>query len=176
MKICPRCQYARKESDIAPDSECPSCGVAYAKSSGIFQASDRSRKTRVTAIARSEDVSVFFTKFILILLALALLVGGYHRWSKKREAALSGKSIPCKIGQPEVMLYSTTDCGYCRLVKKFMYDHRICYTEKVTDLDGQALVEYHQMKGLGVPLLIIGEQRLDGFNQEWMEEQLKPWL
>lgn len=29
--ICPKCRYERKASDDAPDWQCPSCGVAYAK-------------------------------------------------------------------------------------------------------------------------------------------------
>ena len=28
---CPKCSYLRKPSDEAPDWQCPSCGVAYAK-------------------------------------------------------------------------------------------------------------------------------------------------
>lgn len=32
MKICPKCEYTRKVSDtIVPETECPSCGVVYAK-------------------------------------------------------------------------------------------------------------------------------------------------
>jgi len=31
MTACPKCGYVRKPSDTAPDWQCPSCGVAYAK-------------------------------------------------------------------------------------------------------------------------------------------------
>lgn len=30
-KLCPKCGYERKVGDIAPDYECPQCGVVYAK-------------------------------------------------------------------------------------------------------------------------------------------------
>lgn len=29
--ICPKCNYARKPTDSAPDYSCPSCGIVYAK-------------------------------------------------------------------------------------------------------------------------------------------------
>lgn len=29
--VCPKCSYARKSTDAAPDYECPSCGIVYAK-------------------------------------------------------------------------------------------------------------------------------------------------
>ena len=31
MQTCPKCQYVRKPSDAAPDWQCPSCGIVYAK-------------------------------------------------------------------------------------------------------------------------------------------------
>ena len=31
MRICPKCGYERKSSDIGPDYECPKCGVIYDK-------------------------------------------------------------------------------------------------------------------------------------------------
>lgn len=31
IKKCPKCGYQRQSSDVAPDWQCPSCGVAYAK-------------------------------------------------------------------------------------------------------------------------------------------------
>ena len=32
---CPNCGYQRRESDTAPDWQCPACGVAYAKAMGV---------------------------------------------------------------------------------------------------------------------------------------------
>ena len=31
MQTCPKCRYVRKPTDTAPDWQCPSCGIAYAK-------------------------------------------------------------------------------------------------------------------------------------------------
>lgn len=33
--ICPKCQYQRQPSDVAPDYECPSCGIVYAKAGAV---------------------------------------------------------------------------------------------------------------------------------------------
>lgn len=30
-KVCPKCGYARRQADLAPDYECPRCGIIYAK-------------------------------------------------------------------------------------------------------------------------------------------------
>ena len=31
MQSCPKCHYVRKPTDTAPEWQCPSCGIAYAK-------------------------------------------------------------------------------------------------------------------------------------------------
>ena len=31
MTACPKCGYVRKATDVAPDWQCPSCGIAYEK-------------------------------------------------------------------------------------------------------------------------------------------------
>lgn len=56
MITCPKCHYARQPDDTAPDDECPSCGVIYAK------ARPRSRrKPEGPAIsAKTAVVTVFF--------------------------------------------------------------------------------------------------------------------
>ena len=34
---CPNCRYQRKPTDVAPDWQCPACGVAYTKAMGANQ-------------------------------------------------------------------------------------------------------------------------------------------
>lgn len=45
---CPNCQYQRKETDNAPDWQCPACGVAYAKAMGVNKRLKTSNKPQET--------------------------------------------------------------------------------------------------------------------------------
>ena len=47
---CPKCSYKRQPSDTAPDWQCPSCGIAYAK----FGSEAPVRKT-ATKVAEADD-------------------------------------------------------------------------------------------------------------------------
>ena len=47
---CPKCSYLRKPTDEAPDWQCPSCGVAYAKVISAQQ-----EKMRETAIIQEDE-------------------------------------------------------------------------------------------------------------------------
>lgn len=52
-KECPKCSYLRTEADIAPEWQCPSCGIAYAK----FEASvDSGQKAKEQVIIGSADI------------------------------------------------------------------------------------------------------------------------
>ncbi len=42
---CPKCHYERKPSDEAPDYECPSCGIIYAKYKPRSDSSEELGKT-----------------------------------------------------------------------------------------------------------------------------------
>lgn len=37
--VCPKCGYARQPGDAGPDSECPKCGIIYAKFTGTSRPS-----------------------------------------------------------------------------------------------------------------------------------------
>lgn len=50
---CPKCGYERKSTDSAPEWQCPSCGVAYAKVS----ASSSKRSADVGAISKSNQAA-----------------------------------------------------------------------------------------------------------------------
>lgn len=181
MSICMRCQYMRKESDALPDSHCPACGIAYAKSEAFFS-SKPSSGTRPRSIKEIKITGLVGRKFIAVAIAVMLCVASFHQWSKRRVTAIEaamvtrGENIACKAGQPSVVLYTTTVCAYCKLAKAYMHENNICYTEKVIDVDKTAWDEFGELKGVGVPLIFIGEKRRDGFNADWIKQELKPWL
>lgn len=51
---CPKCEYVRSTSDIAPEYQCPQCGVIYAKAMKL-----RSADTRKTKISVKKNTKQF---------------------------------------------------------------------------------------------------------------------
>lgn len=64
-----------------------------------------------------------------------------------------------------VVLLSRPGCGWCLKTKEFMEDNDIRYTEYnvISSSKGKKLFRKH--KGTGVPLIIIGEKVIRGFNK-----------
>lgn len=72
-----------------------------------------------------------------------------------------------------VVIYSTPSCHYCNLAKQYFQDHNIEYTEHdvATDIDKQR--EMIEKSGqMGVPVIVVDEQVVVGFNQPKLAELL----
>ena len=56
-----------------------------------------------------------------------------------------------------VTVYSTTTCPYCRMLKSYLKERNVDYTEKLVDQDDAAREEMMKASGgfLGVPFTIV---------------------
>jgi len=79
----------------------------------------------------------------------------------------------------KITIYSTTTCLYCKMLKSFLDEKGVRYTEKLIDQDDEALVE---MQGLaeghqGTPFTIVEKddglkEKIIGFDKGKFEEIL----
>jgi len=77
--LCPKCRYQRQPSDDAPDWQCPSCGVAYAKA---HTANTTSKYVEVSDIKTGTTVNSGFSfkKLRISILLLILAVVALDNW------------------------------------------------------------------------------------------------
>lgn len=57
----------------------------------------------------------------------------------------------------QITIYSTTTCPYCQMLKKFLTEKGIAFTEKMVDTDEAARNEMTGISGgfLGVPFTVV---------------------
>ena len=75
-----------------------------------------------------------------------------------------------KPGVKNVVMYSTARCGYCKKARRYFTEHDIAFTEKDIEEDKAAWAEYQQLEATGVPVILIGHKRLNGFNEASFEQ------
>lgn len=63
----------------------------------------------------------------------------------------------------EVVIYTTPTCGYCKRALAHMQSRNIPYLEKDVSANAQAESEWRALGGRGVPLALMGSQKLNGF-------------
>jgi glutaredoxin 3 len=67
----------------------------------------------------------------------------------------------------EVIVYSTTTCPWCTVVKNFLKEHKIEFTEKNVGKDQKAAEEMIEKSGqMGVPVIDINGNIIVGFEKE----------
>ena len=74
----------------------------------------------------------------------------------------------------KVTIYTTTTCHYCSLVKDFFKDNKVEYEEIDVQKDSDAAREMVENSGqMGVPVIMIGEEVIVGFDKEKIKSALK---
>lgn len=77
-----------------------------------------------------------------------------------------------------ITIYSTTTCGYCKMLKSYLQSKNIAYEDKVADLEPKYAHELYEQSGqLGVPFSIVRtddgtETKILGFDRPKFDEVL----
>lgn len=77
------------------------------------------------------------------------------------------------MAEKEIKLYSTPTCPWCRKVKEYLESKNVKFTEYNVGADREKLSEMIQVSGQrGVPVIMIGDKTIIGFNQAKIDEAL----
>ena len=72
--------------------------------------------------------------------------------------------ITQRSNSKSVVMYSTSWCGYCKKAKRYFRKKNIAFREYDIEKDKKAARAYKKIKGRGVPVILIGKKRMNGFN------------
>jgi glutaredoxin len=67
-------------------------------------------------------------------------------------------------------MYSTTWCGVCQKAKAYFNQNRISYTEYDVENSTKGKQDFQRMGGKGVPIILVGNKRMNGFSQASFEQ------
>ena len=62
-------------------------------------------------------------------------------------------------------MYSTSWCGYCRQARRYFKSKDIKYIERDIERSRLAKRAYDRLGGNGVPLIVVGENKMSGFSE-----------
>jgi glutaredoxin 3 len=78
-----------------------------------------------------------------------------------------------KKKQARITLYSTRNCSHCRRAKAFLQEHHIPFSEQDVERNRRAQLDFMRAGGRGVPLILIGDQPLQGFEPRQLQRALR---
>lgn len=71
-----------------------------------------------------------------------------------------------------VVMYTTAQCPACKAAKQYMTKRGISYDERDVEATPSYFAEFKQLGGTGVPLILVGDKRMEGFSPRALDEML----
>jgi glutaredoxin len=69
----------------------------------------------------------------------------------------------------EVVMYSAAWCGVCREARRYFEENGIEFTEYDIEKSKKAEAQYRKLGAAGVPVILVGERRMNGFSIQGFE-------
>lgn len=66
----------------------------------------------------------------------------------------------------KVIMYTTPTCGYCKIAKAFFHENSVQFEEKDVTVDTEAREEFMKTGERGVPVIMVDDQKVVGFDKE----------
>jgi len=89
------------------------------------------------------------------------------------------KSVPAaQANQPaaakgRIKLLTTSWCGYCRQARAYLNSRGIPFEDLDVEKSAQGKQEYRELEGRGVPIILVGNQRMNGYSQAQLDTMLR---
>ncbi len=64
----------------------------------------------------------------------------------------------------DVVLYTAEWCSVCRKARAYMKENKIPFKEYDVEKSDKGRRDFKKLKGDGVPIILVGDQRMDGFS------------
>lgn len=136
------------------------------------------------------DGTIRHVVLTLTLLAPPVLADGISKWKDANGRVHFGDSPPADVSaepltvkpnvyehpalEPRagpappastVIMYSTVRCGYCRKARAYFKANGIAYTDYDVETSNKGRQDYQRMGARGVPVILVGDKRLNGFSE-----------
>jgi glutaredoxin len=85
--------------------------------------------------------------------------------------ASAPRAVQVKAAQ-EVVMYTTSHCPYCAQAKQYLSQKGVRYREVDIEHSITGKDEYRRLGGNGVPLIMVGTRKVDGFNEALLDRLL----
>lgn len=70
----------------------------------------------------------------------------------------------------KVVMYSATWCSVCKKAKTYFAEERIAFVEYDIEKSTKGKRDFERLGGKGVPVILVGDKRLNGFSKETFEK------
>lgn len=73
-------------------------------------------------------------------------------------------------GDKRIVMYGTRWCGYCKKARAYFAARQLAFTDLDVETDPGAKAAFERLGGRGVPVILVGDTRINGFNEKAFEK------
>lgn len=77
-----------------------------------------------------------------------------------------------ETGAVKIRMFTTQWCSVCKKAKAYLHEKGIAFEELDVEASASAQAEFQRLGGKGVPVILVGKQRMDGFDADGMANLL----
>lgn len=99
----------------------------------------------------------------LALFVLLIALASYQYWDKIERYSTGDDDFKFDTSH-QVVMFSTSWCGYCQKAREFFARHDIAYAEYDIEKSKGAGRQFRKLRGRGVPLILVGTEQIRGWN------------
>jgi glutaredoxin len=120
------------------------------------------------------------TGFVIFAVIILLMIVQAQYMSVERiycegEVPVPGERVSHAgpLSAPDVLMLGAAWCPACKAATRFFVKNNINYCEYDMEKNAIGAKLYQEVNGRGVPILFIGEHRIQGFNEEMVTRALQ---
>lgn len=83
-----------------------------------------------------------------------------------------GEALEKAAPKQKVVMFVTANCGWCKRAKAYFQKRDVQYIAYDIKKSKQAYRKFKALGGRGVPLILIGDQKIAGFNKQAINEAM----
>ena len=159
-KLCPFCDYRRQVDDDAPTWQCPECGKAYES----FSQAATNQPSRLSTLPKNAS----FPAGKILAIAFGLFMAILMFKPSGQMQVYDGQ----KLKGASIVMLSTARCGYCKAARRYFKAENIAYTDLDVERTDEGARLYDKVNARGVPVFIIGDRVIHGFNKRALQTAL----
>ena len=122
----------------------------------------------------NEDAAVYQRQNLQMKTTQLALTTANHELSELLAARSREQAIAAAVpgAGKKIVMYTTPTCGACKVAKGYMAKKGVQYQEVDLSRSQEAQAEFARLGGRGVPLILVGDQRMEGFNPRAFDAML----
>lgn len=107
-----------------------------------------------------------------LIVVLAPVILALCQVRDRSEHGFLSASALAANGSEEVVLFSTSWCGYCRKAREYLNTNGIAHVEYDIEKSSEGKRRFDELGGRGVPLILVGDQAIRGWSPAALQAAL----